>query len=417
MAIQTIDFSNISDATFNNVGLTEIIYNGVKVWMLSTENIDINSFKVFKTLETNSPISTSNYQSNFSRSMSSGNGIVLIGEPGYDYEGGNVNTGIVGVYDTNGNFKRNIEHPNGITSPNLADYFGMNTGIVLDEYILIGDHTTVPGSSVYVFDMQGNYIKTIPGASHQRTLFDIHTTNKYVLMAYRDATGSNRQIDVYTHSLTYLKTISSAGDVRTNEGCIASNDSYVVISSYEYNNLNTSQSPAYIEIFDSELNLVSKKQLCISGIGETSVEIKGDRIYAGYSAGYPSNLSNEATGVAFILDLSGNIIKELVPNNRAVYSEFGGLAFGHRISVADNAIFISAPYSDLPEENLGQVGRVDMFTIDGDFVKSLHPDWSYSFNEQFGITMTYSDKTLFVGAPFSSNTGQNNGIVSIFKDI
>jgi len=107
---------------------------------------------------------------NFGHDVSISGNLVLIGTPGDNTDA--ENTGIVFLFDTDGNLLHTIHNP----TPELNDLFGNAVFIDGDRIVIAARQTNTGAGEAYVYDTDGNLLHTLPNPnpdSQDRFGFDI----------------------------------------------------------------------------------------------------------------------------------------------------------------------------------------------------------------------------------------------------
>lgn len=283
---------------------------------------------------------------------------------------GQVLVGTVWIYDHSGNLLGEIYPADAVSNT------GFGGDIVADDNLVVirGFQTggpVIPGVGMaYVYDMAGTEIARItPPADTAATSLALTSTSIFI------GAQIENSVFEYTRTGTYVKTITATVASATNDRYgirIAATESKLVIGATGADGIGA----AYIYNIDgtNEIKVgVPAEDVANTYAFGRGISIDGDRVLIG--SPYSNDIETES-GVAYLFDTNGNLLKRMVSNQQYFLSDYG-----YNVIVTAQYLIISS-YGDpgtysgavyvydrgIPNEVYG-ASTLGGFTAD-DFIKS-----------------------------------------------
>ena len=294
------------------------------------------------------------------------------------------------------------------------DYFGASCAIG-STFMLIGsyndDDNGVDAGKVEMFDLNGNYIKTI--YSNQPAAGDyfgrscaIGSTFMLIGSIGDDDKGANAgKVEMFDLNGTYIKTIYSKQSA-TNDyfgASCAIGSTFMLIGSYTDDDKGTDAGK--VEMFDLNGNYIKtiySKQPAASDQFGISCAIGSTFMLIG--SWYDDDKGTNA-GKVEMFDLNGTYIKTIYSNQPAAGDMFG-------ISCAIGPTFmLIGSYGDGDKGALA--GKVEMFDLNGTYIKTIYGNQPAA-NDWFGFSCAVGSTYMLIGSAGDADKGSYAGKVEIF---
>jgi hypothetical protein len=375
------------------------VFLGITYFVLFADDvIGAPLYEIVNKIENpNGPIAGSGDEFGFSIAQIGDN--IVIGA--YRDDMGAENAGAAYLFDRNGNLLRTINNP----TPEPDDWFAFEVRSVQDK-ILIGaenDSTAGPGTgSVYVYDQQGNLLKTIsnpnPGFDDKFGRRMIGVGDRILVTAQEDDTRSINAGTAYLFDQegNLLQEFFSPNPIGYNfSRSVASvGGDKVLISAYrEPVDGLTDVGAAYL--FDLEGNLLQTFQNPDPGdndfFGIAVAAVGDDKALVGAIEHTPSNPTLTG-GRAYLFDLQGDVLAEILNPTPASQDWFGRAV----TAVGENRFLIGAPF----DKTLGlHTGAAYLYNTAGELLHTFLPPEPVA-NGQFGQDLATSDDLILIGSHF-----------------
>jgi hypothetical protein len=295
----------------------------------------------------------------FGASVAIGASFILVGSYSNDDKGSNA--GKVEMFDLSGNYIKTIYS----NSPAVGDSFGASVAIGTNFFLVgsnFNDDKATDAGKVEMFDLSGNYIKTIygnaPAASDNFGTSVAIGPNFFLVGSYRDddkATDAGK-VEMFDLTGKYTKTI--------------------------YGN-----APAASDGF---------------GI---SVAIGASFFLVG---SYLDDDKATDAGKVEMFDLSGNYTKTIYGNVPAA-----GDGFGASVAIGPN-FFLVGSYLD--DDKATDAGKVEIFDLNGNYIKTIYGN-APAAGDNFGSSIAAGTSFFLVGSYPNSDKGSNAGKVEMFGTV
>ena len=265
--------------------------------------------------------------SQYGKSVAIGNGRIVVGAPGYNYDDFPVtNSGLIYVYDTNGNQITTITNNK---NPAQDTRFGISVAMGSNIIAVGANREDNSKGEVYIYDLNGNFIRRLQPSSTVGN-FGISVAigegflGAPILVVGTDLLSTN-QIYTYDINSDYAENILTTTDYRVATKVAIGNGKIVVGN-------NGSGTTGTVNIFDT----LGIGRIPLYGYGSTgfgySVAV-GDNIIV-IGAPYDDTRSN-TNGAVYIYNLNGTLIRKIFASDTSAF-----LAFGYSVAVSDSRIVV-----------------------------------------------------------------------------
>lgn len=336
--------------------------------------------------------------SQYGKSVAIGNGRIVVGSPGYNYDDFPVtNSGLIYVYDTNGNQITTITNNK---NPAQDTRFGISVAVGSNIIAVGANREDNSKGAVYIYDLNGNFIRRLQPSSTVGN-FGISVAigegflGAPILVVGTDLLSTN-QIYTYDINSDYAENILTTTDYRVATKVAIGNGKIVVGN-------NGSGTTGTVNIFDT----LGIGRIPLYGYGSTgfgySVAV-GDNIIV-IGAPYDDTRSNN-NGAVYVYSLSGSFIRQIFASDTSAF-----LGFGNSVAVSDNRIVV------------GTFGaKLFQFKLDGTELGSiLDPDpasiedWTTSISAGEGKIVVGSPNNWVFGTPSSAELAGPPGSVYLLS--
>jgi len=345
----------------------------------------------------------------FGYSVAVGSGRIVVGA--YLNDDAGSNSGSAYIFDLDGNEIIKI-----VASDAAADDVFGNSVAVGSGRIVVGaygnDDVGSSSGSAYIFDLDGNDIAKIvanDGAGDDRFGYSVAVgSGRIVVGAYgNDANGSNSG-SAYIFDLDgneIIKIVASdaaAGD--DNFGySVAVGSGRIVVGAPGNDDAGSSSGSAYI--FDLDGNQLAKivaSDAAADDVFGNSVAVGSGRIVVG---AYRNDDNGSNSGSAYIFDLDGNEIIKIVADAGAADDNFG-----YSVAVGSGRIVVGA---NLDDDNGSNSGSAYIFDLDGNQLTEIIASDPAS-GDVFGNSVAVGSGRIVVGAYGNDDAGSNSGSAYIY---
>jgi len=222
--------------------------------------------------------------------------------------------------------------------------------------------------------------------------------------AYDLGSATHKFRDLYLSSAT-LNLGTSSLSVGP-DGLTFTETAPVVLYKDTIQNLNPNINSQYFFYKPSELiKLQLNTPEADANFGE-AVAMTDSRIVVG--APYKDGASNTNEGAAYVYDSSGNYIAELQSLSTTTRDNYGS-----SVAVSSNRIVVGAYAKDSSPTVSDKIGAAYLFDIDGNQIAELLAS-DATLNDNFGISVAVSDSIVVVGSPGVDSVAINTGAVYLF---
>jgi hypothetical protein len=342
--------------------------------------------------------SDNNVQDFFGDAVAVGNGRIVVGAH-YANVGANADQGSAYIYDLDGTNETKITASDGAAS----DFFGVSVAVG-NGRIVVGAHRDddngSSSGSAYIFDLNGTQLAKITasdGAAGDEFGGRVDVGSGRIVVGARKDDSSQGSAYIFDLDGTQLAKITApdgaAGDTFGN--AVAVGCGRIVVGA----SLESSSGSVYV--FDLDGNYLFKIFRYGSG-GDSfggSVAVGNGRIVIG-SYGDDDNGSN--SGSAYIYDLDGDFIHKITASDGAANDGFGSVA------ISSNRIVVGA-YDD--DDNGSASGSAYIFDLDGNQLENIiDPDGNaLAF---FGDRVAMGNGKIVIGAAGDGEGASPNGFQS-----
>jgi hypothetical protein len=336
--------------------------------------------------------------SQYGKSVAIGNGRIVVGAPGYNYDDSPVtNSGLVYVYDTNGNQITTITNNK---NPAQDTRFGVSVAVGSNIIAVGANREDNSKGAVYIYDLNGNFIRRLqPSSTVGNFGLSVAIGEGFLgapILVVGNSLVSTNKIYIYYINSDYDETIFTTSDYTVATKVAIGNGKIVVGNG-------GSGTTGMVNIFDT----LGIGRILLYGYGSTrfgsSVAVGNNLIVIGAS---DDDTQSNNNGAVYVYDLSGSFIRQIFPSDRSAF-----LGFGNSVAVSDNRIVV------------GTFGaKLFQFKLDGTELGSiLDPDpasiedWTTSISAGEGKIVVGSPNNWFFGTPSSAELAGPPGSVYLLS--
>ena len=316
------------------------------------------------------------------------------------------------------NVKHNIDFSFNKTiysnQPTAGDQFGYSCAIG-STFMLIGSYANddkgTDAGKVEMFDLNGNYIKTI--YSNQPGTGDgfgrscaIGSTFMLVGSLVDDDKGTDAgKVEMFDLNGNYIKTIysnqPSASDWFGHSCAIGS--TFILIGSHgdDDNGTNTGK----VEMFDLNGNFIKtiySNQPGTSDYFGVSCAIGSTFMLIG---SFLDDDKGTQTGKVEMFDLNGNYIKTIYSNQPTANDQFGTSC-----AIGSTFMLIGSWFNGDKGTN---TGKAEMFDLNGNYITTIYSNQPAA-NDRFGVSCAIGSTFILIGSYFDDDKGVDAGKVEMF---
>jgi uncharacterized ubiquitin-like protein YukD len=302
------------------------------------------------------------------------------------------------------------------SAPAAGDRFSFSVAIGA-SFILVGsnlnDDKATDAGKVEMFDLNGNYIKTIYGnAPTTGDGFGVSCAigaNFFLVGSYaNDDKGSNAgKVEMFDLSGNYIKTIYSSQPAASDGfgvSCAIGANFFLVGS---YLNDDKATDAGKVEMFDLNgkyiKTIYGNAPAASDGFG-VSCAIGANFFLVG---SYLDDDKATDAGKVEMFDLNGNYIKTIYGNAPAASDNFGAsVAIG-------NSFFLVGSYAD--DDKATDAGKVEMFDLSGNYIKTIYGN-TPAASDGFGLSVAIGAGFFLVGSYLNDDKATDAGKVEMFAN-
>ena len=323
--------------------------------------------------------------SQYGKSVAIGNGRIVAGAPTYNnpYSSSATNSGLVYIYDTNGNQITTITNNK---NPAQDTRFGVSVAVGSNIIAVGANREDPPGAfippegAVYIYDLNGNFIRRLQPSPPDSANFGISVAIGDGMLVVGTDLASTNQVYTYNINSNYAENIliTSGGNV---ENEVAIGNGKIVVGNGGF------ASFGIVNIFNTDgTGRIVLGQGGSTGFGR-SIAVGDNVIVIG--APYDDTLNN-TNGAVYIYNLNGTLIRKIFASDTSAF-----LGFGYSVAVSDSRIVV------------GTFGaKLFQFKLDGTELGSIldpnpdsDEDWTTSISAGEGKIVVGSQGTTGFGMP------------------
>jgi hypothetical protein len=331
--------------------------------------------------------------SQYGESVAIGNGRIVAGASGYNYSYSVANSGLVYVYDTNGNQITTITNNK---NPAQDTRFGISVAVGSNIIAVGANREDNSEGAVYIYDLNGNFISRLQPSPPDSANFGLSVAIGDGMLVVGTSLNTTNQVYTYNINSNYAENIliTSNYTVATK---VAIGNGKIVVGNSGFGSF------GIVNVFNTDgTGRIALSQGGSTGFGY-SIAVGENVIVIG--APYDDTQSN-TNGKAYIYNLSGTLIAQIFASDTSTF-----LGFGYSVAVSDNRIVVGTSGAKLFQFTLNgtELGSI----LDPDPVST--EEWSYSVSAGEGKIVVGSPYAWFFGTPSSEELAGPPGSVYLLS--